>query len=193
MATSHPPVGSHERSAASPLAREAHGEAHAVRLLRVATLASLVLASSCKSPETASFVDRVWISAKPADAKADFAAILVSGRQGARQLTGVLHRGSAYRGRWDTFSWTRRGDAGARMVFYQDGRTHDLQLIRCEAPEGFDLCMQVEGDPSGVRRWLSKKRWTLRRKARAGAALDAELLATLAADEDADFAFSPED
>lgn len=145
-------------------------------------LASVLLAvSACKGREDAAFTDRVWVDTMPRDGKSSFSSLFFSGREG--RWVGVWHRGSLYRGRWDLLRWRPgRGDQGS-LEFLQDGQVHGIELKSCKPMKGFDLCVELVGDPTGVGRWYSKTRWKLPRRKTADAEPEADFAFALEASE----------
>lgn len=134
---------------------------------RVLTLTFVVLgvslAAGCGKAPSANLTERLWVSDLPTNPKASISMFVISDVK-ARKL-GVFYRGSLYRGAHDLFRWTG-DDSGRRgkMQLLQDGAVHKVHTETCEPSRGFDFCVLVHGDPTGVVRYQSRKRWALRNK-----------------------------
>ena len=123
------------------------------------SLLALAVAVGCGSDGRADVVDRLWVSDLPQSPRHQFAALFVTGPEAKR--LGMVQRGSVYRGAYELFAWKTEHNNRATLEGLQDGRKHRVEVKPCEPAEGFDLCMHLVGDPSGIERWQSKKRWGL--------------------------------
>ncbi len=131
-------------------------------LARLTALLGLVtLAGACGGKGEAAATERLWISTVPTSPKQPITAFLAT-RTGDGKYIGAFFRGSLYRGGHDVFTWTDR-KGGAELKFMQDGSGARLRFEACTPSKGFDHCLLVEGDPTGTRRYQSRKRWTVRR------------------------------
>lgn len=144
---------------------------------------SVPLLAGCGKPPAANLTERLWVSDLPTNPKATISMFVISDVK-ARKL-GLFYRGSMYRGVHDLFRWSG-DDAGrkGKMRLLQDGKVHAIHTETCEADRGFDYCILVHGDPTGVVRYQSRKRWALRKKA--AGSLDAIEVLEILAEEDED-------
>ena len=162
----------------------------------VLVLAALTAASGCgggSSPATPT--ERLWVSGVPTSAKAEISAFVTT-RQSGGKFLGAFFHGSALRGHHDVFEWVDDGKDAAKLKFLQDGRQRRVTFETCEPTTGFDYCMLVHGDPTGAKKYQSRKRWVVRRPGKRDVeptiVLDA--IAELAEDdEDLQAAFSTAD
>lgn len=161
------------------------------RISRVAPLCLLTafcglsgaVVGGCGGGDTASLGNRLWIDHVPTDRR-DPIAMVSLGEAGAGGTTaGVFYRGSIFRGTFDTFTWKQGEDGVAELTLLQDQRTVKVRIEGCEPDDGFDYCVQLHGDPQGVRRYQSRRRWGAR--ARADLDLAAGLREALAGDPEA--------
>lgn len=136
--------------------------------------AAVLALGACRGAPEADFADRLWVSTMPGDAREPFFAMLVTGAR--KRHVGVLHAGSLYAGRWELFAFKRKNAKSATFEFLQSGARHEVQFVPCKPKTGFAYCVELQGDPTGVRRWYSKKRWALRRKSSADATGELERL-----------------
>lgn len=135
----------------------------------------------CGKSPGAKITERLWVSKLPKSPKETVTAFVISDVK-ERKL-GTFYRGSVYRGAHEMFRWT--GDDGVgKMRLLQDGAEHKIKTESCKPSKGFDHCILVHGDPMGVVRYESRKRWALRKKG--DAAPDVEQLMVELSDEDED-------
>ncbi|MHC4829724.1 MAG: hypothetical protein ACYTFT_05125 [Planctomycetota bacterium] len=130
-------------------------------LLLGATLLAAPLAG-CGKPSPAKITERLWVSELPTNPRKTISAFVISDVR-ARKL-GVFYRGSVYRGAHDLFRFTAAKGGKGKMQLLQDGSVHPVRTETCEPSKGFDHCILVHGDPTGVVRYQSRKRWALRKK-----------------------------
>jgi hypothetical protein len=129
-------------------------------------LAGLLVASTpaaCGRPHDAELTERLWVSELPKNPRQTIGAFVISHVKN-REL-GVFYRGSVYRGAHDVFRF--RGVAGGAkgtLQLLQDGASHEVHTQTCTPDRGFDHCILLHGDPTGVVRYQSRKRWSLRKK-----------------------------
>lgn len=149
-----------------------------------AGLALVLALSGCGAGGPAPATERLWVSALPKDARTAFTAF-VTVRASDKRYYGSFYHGSMFRGSHDAFRWYPGDDKTARLGFLQDGSERTLHFTKCKPTTGFDLCLEVRGDPYGVERYQSRKRWVVGRGGNQGEVT--ELLTELAED-DADLA-----
>ena len=157
------------------------------RIARSATLASLCLltglAGACGGGGEVQLGDRLWVDALPKGPREPFAAFVVSRPREGAPLYGSFYRGSLLRGGHDVFEWEPGDDPSqATLRLLQDGREAAIRVERCEPSPGFDHCVLLHGDPQGVRRYESRRRWGAPESAPAGADALAQLRALAAED-----------
>jgi len=118
----------------------------------------------CRDGGTPTATERLWVTALPKSPKTTISAFFTT--KGPRgRYVGAFFKGSMYRGGHDVFEWTVDGTDTARLRFMQDGSVRKIRLEPCKPSVGFDYCMLVHGDPTGAKRYQSRKRWALRRGA----------------------------
>ena len=130
-------------------------------------LAAVTGLSACGSgPSPGTPTERLWVSGVPTSAKAEISAFVTtrqSGGQNGGKFLGAFFHGSALRGHHDVFEWVEDGKDAAKLKFLQDGSTRRVRFENCEPTRGFDYCMIVHGDPTGAKKYQSRKRWIVRR------------------------------
>ena len=97
----------------------------------------------------------------PSDRRDPVAALLV-GPAGEEGVTyGVFYGGTVFRGGIEAFEWIADADDDTRATvrLLQDDQRRELTLERCEPDPKFDACMLLRGDPRGVERYQSRRRW----------------------------------
>lgn len=106
--------------------------------------------------------NRLWLSKLPGKATDVVGAMVVlQGAEGKAQY-GALYRGSVFRGGFEVFEWLPDGEGRARMRFLQDGKSVKIRTEDCKPDLGFHACVLVHGDPFGVVRYQTRKRWGVR-------------------------------
>lgn len=127
--------------------------------------------------------NRLWLSQVPKKA-ADTVGALVIFKVDGRKQYGALYRGSALRGAFELFEWQPAEDGGhGKMRLLQDGKSVKIRTEKCEPDAGFHGCVLLHGDPTGVVRYQSRRRWGLTPRAGiAGLDVAAELRGLAAAD-----------
>lgn len=168
--------------------RLARISSHATFCLFTALVTSLAASGCGDEKEAAGPVhDRLWLTKVPKKLSEEVGAFIVLRASESKQY-GFLFKGSMYRGSYDTFHWAPEGDDRARLRTVQDDKVHNVRIEACEPDDGYQYCMLVHGDPQGVERYQSRKRWGLGKpnKLRPGAAFDlaGELRALAAEDEE---------
>ncbi len=161
----------------------------------LSVLACSLVATACSGSGEASPTERLWVSAVPTSAKQQLSAFVTS-RTGEGKYLGAFFQGSALRGSHDVFEWKDDGKHAATLKFLQDGKTARLRFETCTPSRGFDHCLLVHGDPTGAKKYQSRKRWTVRRpgKKTADAVMIPQLLLEFAQDdEDLGAAFAIDD
>lgn len=104
--------------------------------------------------------NRVWIERMPRTPRDVTKKIVFIHDDGTR--IGGFVRGSEFRMFIDTFFWFRRDDGRVRMTFPQDQteRMPAVRAWRCEAPEPFQLCLEMrEGDRR--EQYFSREDWVV--------------------------------
>lgn len=152
-------------------------------LLRRASFGLLVgLGVGCGGPPPPDVTERLWVSELPTGPRQPISAFVISEVRG-RKL-GVFLHGSVYRGSHDLFRWSGEDQGTGRLELLQDGAVYEVRTEGCTPDRGFDHCLLLHGDPTGVVRYQSRKRWALRK----GDAPPAELAVAVdrLADDDAD-------
>ncbi len=88
---------------------------------------------------------------------------------------GAIFQGTAYRGVHNLVRWEPRdgshGTAGT-LVLLADGARHKIRVETCRPSRGFDHCILMRGDPTGTRRYESRRRWALKRERNYGSTLE---------------------
>jgi hypothetical protein len=143
------------------------------------------IAAACGGGAPAEVTERLWVSALPTDTREEVDAFVVTDVRG-RSL-GAFYRGSAYRGRHELFTWKRQGDRKGEIHLLHAQTRHAITLAACEPRRGFDHCIELGGDPTGVERYYSRKRWAVPRRGTEAGPSVVELAGSLAV-EDADLA-----
>jgi hypothetical protein len=125
-------------------------------------------------------VNQIWLERLPRDAR-DMVHQLVLLDDRGRHL-GATGRSSRWRIRVDLLVWAIEGDR-LRLRFPQDGDRADVKtrVWRCkgEAPEPFELCLELADDRGRKMTFYSRDAWRVRPR-ESLAALDAELPGTAA-------------
>jgi hypothetical protein len=164
-----------------------------VRSIAICMLGAPLLLSGCGGG-TATATERLWISGLPKKPTAKITAFATT-RTGDGKYLGAFFEGSVLRGGHDVFEWTSTGTDRAELRFLQDGKISKIGWSMCKPTTGFDYCLEMKGDPTGTKRYQSRKRWVVKRpgkrKDASGMALgvmaelaeDDEELATLFVDE----------
>ena len=135
------------------------------RLLRRTILSILCVALlsilSCGKESPALLSDRLWVNKLPRGPRDSIAALVLS-RAGKRNV-GAFYRGSLYRGSHELLNWKQSGENTWTFVLKQDNSTHQVRTQPCNPSAGFDYCIRLIGDPSGIVKYQSRKRWAIRR------------------------------
>lgn len=149
-------------------------------------LAPVALQSAGCGGGTATATERLWISGLPSSPKTRITAFATT-RTGEGKYLGAFFQGTVLRGGHDVFEWRSEGTDRATLQFLQDGTTAKIRFEPCKPTTGFDHCLLVHGDPTGTKRYQSRKRWVVKRpgkKKDVAGALVLDALETLAADDD---------
>jgi hypothetical protein len=123
---------------------------------------STALLLGCGGGADATATERLWVSGVPTNPKERLTAFITT-RTGNDKYLGAFFNGSLYRGGHDVFEWVADGKDSAHLKFMQDGRAVKLRIEKCEPSRGFDHCIRLKGDPMGIERYQSRKRWVVRR------------------------------
>lgn len=158
--------------------------AASVRISRARSLCLLTVLcgplAACGGDETTSLGNRLWIDHMPADRRDPIAAVTLGEAAAGGATAGVFYRGSIFRGSFDTFTWKQHEEGRAELTLLQEQKTVKVRIEGCEPDAGFDYCVYLHGDPQGVRRYQSRRRWGGR--GRPGADMTALLREALAGD-----------
>lgn len=126
--------------------------------------------------------NRLWLSQVPKKAADTVGALVVFRVEGRRQY-GALYRGSALRGGFELFEWLPGEGGHGKLRLLQDGKSVKIRTETCEPDAGFHGCVLLHGDPTGVVRYQTRRRWGLTPRAGlAGLDVAAELRALAEAD-----------
>lgn len=106
--------------------------------------------------------DRLWLTKVPKKLTDEVGAFVIVRASESKQY-GFLFKGSMYRGSYDTFHWAPDGEGKAKLRTVQDDKVHNVRLEACEPDPGFQYCVTIHGDPQGVERYQSRKRWGIGR------------------------------
>jgi hypothetical protein len=142
--------------------------------------------AACRGGDGAalSVPNRLWLSQVPKKANDTVGALVIFKIDGRKQY-GALYRGSALRGAFELFEWQPGEDGHGRMRLLQDGKSVKIRTETCEPDAGFHGCVLLHGDPTGVVRYQSRRRWGLTPRAGiAGIDVAGEIRALAAADEE---------
>lgn len=156
-----PPTRVLAREAPEPHDRSVQASRSTVPALLALALSTFALAG-CSKPAPSELADRLWISEMPGSPRDSIDAFMLTEIKG--HAFGTFYQGSLYRGTHDSFKWSNTGKDRADLELLQDGRIRPIAIRSCKPDEGFDLCVRLEGDPKGVVRYQSKKRWTIPRR-----------------------------
>jgi hypothetical protein len=164
---------------------------HFARFWRPATLRHLtacaallgLAAAACGGGEP-KMENRLWIDHLPDDKRDTLAAMMIGQAGDDKRTYGAFYRGTVFRGSFDAFEWIADPDdaAKAKVRLLQDEEVSVLTIEQCEPEPRFDYCVVLRGDPQGVERYQSRRRWG----ARGGAATTAgfpQVWAELLADD----------
>lgn len=106
--------------------------------------------------------NRLWLSKLPGKTTDVVGVMVVLQPAEGKAQHGVLYRGSIFRGSFEVFEWLPEGEGRARMRFLQDGKSVKIRTEDCKPDLGFHGCVQLHGDPFGVVRYQTRKRWGVR-------------------------------
>lgn len=166
--------------------------AHVSTLTLGAVLALIAGSVGCGQGGEMKLENRLWINRLPSSPKANVAAMMILDDRVGHQF-GSFYRGSLYRGNHDLFAWSRQGTSKGQIRQLQTGKKFKVSYESCRPDAGFDYCIILQGDPSKIRRYQSRKNWKLGKEKSRGSrsfydALkgldDAEISALLSFDED---------
>jgi hypothetical protein len=139
--------------------------------------------AGCSQPAPSQIADRLWVSEMPENARDQVDAFVLVEIKG--RALGSFYHGSIFRGAHDSFKWTSQGTDKGQVELLQDHKVKAIQIRSCKPDAGFDMCVRLEGDPKGVVRYQSKKRWAIPRRGKKAAALDVtSVIAELAEDDE---------
>ena len=118
---------------------------------------------------------RIWIDHVPQGERDPINAFILI----EDERVGVFQKASAWRGAFELFRWSGRGDE-LTLVYPQTGdrETVHARARKCNAT-GMDFCLELVGNTRGVSRYYSRKGWEIRATDAASAEHDLDaLLAT---------------
>ena len=127
-----------------------------------ASALSLALLGGCAAEPELELEQRLWVDRMPDGARTAVRAFWVGEVKG--KAMGIFYSGSLYRGGHELVGWKRVGESKVKLRLLQEDREVELRPQTCRPSLGFDYCVDLIGDPTGVVRYQSRKRWTLRRK-----------------------------
>lgn len=155
-------------------------------LLKLGLVAGVALTalSGCKNAPPAEIADRLWVSSMPTGPRDRVDAFVVT--EVGKRSAGSFFHGSVYRGSHDSFTWKATGKDRGTIHLLQDRRDYEVRTRPCKPDAGFDMCMELLGDPTGVVRYQSRKRWAIPRRGKGAQALDVPHLVRELADDDDD-------
>jgi hypothetical protein len=150
-----------------------------------ACLISAPLAISGCGGGTATATERLWISGLPSSPKTKITAFATT-RTGNDKYLGAFFEGTVLRGGHDVFEWTTSGTDQAELKFLQDGKIARIRWSMCKPTTGFDYCLEMKGDPTGTKKYQSRKRWVVKRpgKRKDASAMALDVIAELAEDDE---------
>lgn len=153
--------------------------------LALTGLATLALVG-CSEPAPSNIADRLWVSQMPANARDQVDAFVLV--EIKKRAFGSFYHGSVFRGAHDSFRWTSKGKDKGELELLQDHKMKAIEIRTCKPDAGFDMCVRLEGDPKGVVRYQSKKRWSIPRRGKKSAALDVTMVIAELAEDDEELA-----
>lgn len=136
----------------------------------------------CSKAAPSEIADRLWVSEMPSGPRDQVDAFMLAEVKG--RALGSFYHGSLYRGAHDSFKWTSKGKDKGELQLLQDGRTKSITIRSCKPDEGFDMCIRLEGDPKGVVRYQSKKRWAIPRRGKKSESMDVPMVIAELAEDD---------
>ncbi|EDM78855.1 DNA gyrase subunit B [Plesiocystis pacifica SIR-1] len=145
---------------------------------------SLGLVSGCNNKAPAKLTDRLWVSEMPLGPRDQVDAMVIT--EVAKRSAGSFYHGSVYQGSYDSFTWKQKGKDRGVVHMLQAQRSYEVRTRDCKPTRGFDLCVELVGDPTGVKRYQSRKRWAIPRRGKGAQALDVQSLFIELAEEDAE-------
>jgi len=165
--------------------------------LLTASFGLLSATAGCGGADDAGISNRLWIDHIPTDKRDQLTALLV-GPPGAEGKTfGVFYRGTVFRGTFDAVEWIADPEDVERATIrlIQDERRAELTIERCDPDPKFDACVLLRGEPHGVERFQSRRRWGARGAGSASSKVEAIFSEILAEDPElsATFALSSND
>lgn len=106
--------------------------------------------------------NRLWLSKLPTRPSDTVGALVVLAAAEGRAQYGALYRGSLLRGGFELFEWKPEGDGRGRIRLLQDDRLVKIRTEPCRPDVGFHGCVLLHGDPSGVVRYQTRRRWGIK-------------------------------
>lgn len=161
------------------------------RIFLAKTLSAALLAvtslAACGGGDAAPLplANRLWLSKLPTKTTEVVGALVILQQAEGKAQVGALYHGSLYRGGHEVFEWLPEDEHHARLRPLQDGKAVKIRLEDCKPDLGFQACVLLHGDPSGVVRYQTRKRWGVRGDA---GALDLAAELRALAEDDPDLA-----
>ena len=129
--------------------------------LALAGVALLSLDACSKAPP-AEIADRLWVEQMPTSPRSEVHAFVLT--EVRKRSAGSFFHGSLYRGSHDSFLWTNKSKDRGVIRMLQEDKDYEVHVEECKPSRGFDQCILLEGDPKGVVRYQSRKRWAIPRR-----------------------------
>lgn len=134
----------------------------ALKLALVALCTAGLAATGCTSDRETSdaklLVNRIWVDKLPKK-ETDYFELLVLVQD---DPVGLFRRASQYEGDYALFRYEVRGDDKLQLMFPQNKSKHEAKYkARACDEKDFDYCLDLDGAPRGVKRYLSRKEWEL--------------------------------
>lgn len=155
-----------------------HKRARQLTPFALAGVALLSLGACSKAPP-ADIADRLWVAEMPTSPRSQVDAFVLT--EVGKRAGGSFFHGSLFRGSHDSFLWTSKSKDRGVIRILQDQQDFEVRTRSCKPTVGFDQCILLEGDPKGVVRYQSRKRWAIPRR---GKSLDVPALMLELAEED---------
>jgi len=98
------------------------------------------------------FYDRIWVDHLPKN-DTDTFQIMVAVTE---QPMGVFQQTSRWKGQFELFRYTARGDGQVELVYPQTGTREKVRYRAWKCSEqSFDFCMQIDGASRGIKKYYS--------------------------------------
>jgi len=137
---------------------------------------------ACSKGPPTEVADRLWVAQMPTNPRSTVDAFVLT--EVGKRSVGSFYHGSLYRGTHDSFQWMTKSKDRAVIRMLQNQRDHEVGTRSCKPTTGFDQCILLEGDPKGIVRYQSRKRWAIPRRGK-DQRLDVPALLVELAEDDA--------